>query len=462
MNGLGKMNDSKKEASHPPSTSTGCSCNSPALSIRKIQVPEDASNHSNDPSVKTSSEKTPSPPLKGCQHLAPHLEASMVNGSGRSSPYSDIENGCENGTHSAPPLPWFGIDIGGSLTKLVYYEPNITTEEEKAELETLKTIRHYLTGNTAYGDTGTRDVHLEMTNVRLDGKRGILHFIRFPTADMDKFILLCKSKNLKSVARKICATGGGAYKFESDFRDLLEMELLKFDELKSLIDGVHYIHYINPSNECFYYKDPFDDRGCFSKENYDFSNPYPYLVVNIGSGVSIIAVRSPTDFQRVSGTSLGGGTFLGLCSLLTGCQTFDEALELADTGDSTNVDKLVRDIYGGDYSKFNLPGDIVAASFGKMNSKEHRNQTSKADLARACLVTITNNIGSICQFVAKAEKIDRILFVGNYLRKNELSMKLLAYAANYWSGGTLQALFLEHEGYFGAVGCLLELLKQRV
>ena len=81
-------------------------------------------------------------------------------------------------------------------------------------------------------------------------------------------------------------------------------------------------------------------------------------------------MRSPTDFQRVSGTSLGGGTFLGLCSLLTGCQTFDEALELADKGDSTNVDKLVRDIYGGDYSKFNLPGKIHCivhdkATFGK-------------------------------------------------------------------------------------------------
>ena len=64
-----------------------------------------------------------------------------------------------------------------------------------------------LPGNTAYGDTGTRDVHLAMSNVRLDGRKGILHFIRFPTADMDKFILLCKSKNLKSVARTICATG---------------------------------------------------------------------------------------------------------------------------------------------------------------------------------------------------------------------------------------------------------------
>lgn len=35
-------------------------------------------------------------------------------------------------------------------------------------------------------------------------------------------------------------------------------------------------------------------------------------------------------------------------------------------------------------------------------------------------------------------------------------MKLLAYAMDYWSKGTLKALFLQHEGYFGAVGCLLQ------
>ena len=99
-------------------------------------------------------------------------------------------------------------------------------------------------------------------------------------------------------------SGGGAYKFESDFRDLLEMDLLKFDELNSLIDGIHYIHYINPSKECFYYRDPFNDRGNFSKENYDFSNPYPYLVVNIGSGVSILA-----------GNDLLGNSFVNLLSV---------------------------------------------------------------------------------------------------------------------------------------------------
>ena len=34
---------------------------------------------------------------------------------------------------------------------------------------------------------------------------------------------------------------------------------------------------------------------------------------------------------------------------------------MAEEGDSTKVDKLVRDIYGGDYTKFGLPGDLVAS-----------------------------------------------------------------------------------------------------
>lgn len=62
--------------------------------------------------------------------------------------------------------------------------------------------------------------------------------------------------------------------------------------------------------------------------------------------------------------SLGGGTFLGLCCLLTGCSTFEEALEMASQGESTRVDKLVRDIYGGDYERFGLPGWAVASRCG--------------------------------------------------------------------------------------------------
>ena len=65
--------------------------------------------------------------------------------------------------------------------------------------------------------TGIRDVHLEMKNLALYGHQGTLHFIRFPTSEMHVFIELARAKNFSSLASCICATGGGAYKFEADF-----------------------------------------------------------------------------------------------------------------------------------------------------------------------------------------------------------------------------------------------------
>lgn len=43
-----------------------------------------------------------------------------------------------------------------------------------------------------------------------------------------------------------------------------------------------------------------------------------------------------------------------------------------------------------------------------MNSKDRRNAVSKEDLARATLVTITNNIGSIARMCAVNENIERV------------------------------------------------------
>ncbi|XP_013414430.1 pantothenate kinase 3 [Lingula anatina] len=357
-----------------------------------------------------------------------------------------------------PPCPWFGMDIGGTLTKLVYFEPtDLTDDEEGEEHETIRTIRKYLTGNKAYGKSGIRDTHLEMKNQSFDGRTGTIHFIRFPTAGMGAFIELAKAKNFPSVAETICATGGGAHKFEQDFKMEVNLSLNKLDELDTLIKGIHYIDRNNP-DECYYWKHPTEPERC-EKVPFDFRDPYPYLVVNIGSGVSMLAVSSPTEYRRVTGTSLGGGTFLGLCCLLTGCETFEDAIQLAAQGDHHSVDKLVKDIYGGDYEKFHLPGDLVASSFGNMIYPDKRDTVSKCDLAKATLVTITNNIGSIARMSAVNEGIERVVFVGNFLRVNTISMKLLAYAMEYWSKGAMKALFLEHEGYFGAVGCLIDLVS---
>ncbi|XP_004583428.2 pantothenate kinase 1 isoform X1 [Ochotona princeps] len=367
----------------------------------------------------------------------------------------------DSGRKNRPPFPWFGMDIGGTLVKLVYFEPkDITAEEEQEEVENLKSIRKYLTSNTAYGKTGIRDVHLELKNLTMCGRKGNLHFIRFPSCAMHRFIQMGSEKNFSSLHTTLCATGGGAFKFEEDFRTIADLQLHKLDELDCLIQGLLYVDSVgfNGKPECYYFENPTNPELC-QKKPYCLDNPYPMLLVNMGSGVSILAVYSKDNYKRVTGTSLGGGTFLGLCCLLTGCETFEEALEMAAKGDSTNVDKLVKDIYGGDYERFGLQGSAVASSFGNMMSKEKRDSISKEDLARATLVTITNNIGSIARMCALNENIDRVVFVGNFLRINMVSMKLLAYAMDFWSKGQLKALFLEHEGYFGAVGALLELFK---
>ena len=87
----------------------------------------------------------------------------------------------------------------------------------------------------------------------------------------------------------------------SYFLQFVSLQLHKYDELDCLLKGIHYIDRSNPLSECYYWKNPQEHDKC-EKVPFDFRDPYPYLVVNIGSGVSILAVVSPTEYRRVSGT----------------------------------------------------------------------------------------------------------------------------------------------------------------
>lgn len=68
------------------------------------------------------------------------------------------------------------------------------------------------------------------------------------------------------------------------------------------------------------------------------------------------------------------------------------AIQLATKGDHTKVDKLVRDIYGGDYERFGLPGSLVASSFGQMNSRERRSSITREDLGKLFATTAAAEI----------------------------------------------------------------------
>ncbi len=119
-------------------------------------------------------------------------------------------------------IQWFGVDIGGSLAKCVYYE----TQDDQAqstnadEREGVASVKKFIKSNLKYGSSGSRDERLEMKNLRIQAHRGTLHFIKFATSRMNGFFDMVTKNGLSKFPKVVCATGGGAFKFEKDFEEV--------------------------------------------------------------------------------------------------------------------------------------------------------------------------------------------------------------------------------------------------
>ncbi|XP_021293054.1 pantothenate kinase 1 isoform X2 [Herrania umbratica] len=254
----------------------------------------------------------------------------------------------------------------------------------------------------------------------------------------------------------IKATGGGAYKFADLFKEKLEISLDKEDEMNCLVTGANFllkaVH-----QEAFTYLD-----GQKEFVQIDHNDLYPYLLVNIGSGVSMIKVDGDGKFERVSGTNLGGGTFWGLGRLLTKCKNFDELLELSHQGNNRVIDMLVGDIYGGtDYAKVGLSATTIASSFGKaISDNKELEEYKPEDISRSLLRMISNNIGQISYLNALRFGLKRIFFAGFFIRGHAYTMDTISVAVHFWSKGEAKAMFLRHEGFLGALGAFMSYEKQ--
>lgn len=168
--------------------------------------------------------------------------------------------------------------------------------------------------------------------------------------------------------------------------------------------------------------------------------PAAYLLVSLGTGTSVLAIHG-REARRVGGSALGGGTLLGLGSLLAGTASFADLARLAAQGDRRRVDLLVGDIYrqGG----IALPAELNAASFGKLASQ------GEADLAHALMGLVGENIAIIATALAKSEGVDAILYCGSTLDANPALEAILTTTTRAF-GGT--PLYLAHGAFCGAIG----------
>lgn len=313
------------------------------------------------------------------------------------------------------------------------------------------------------------------------GRGGRLNFTKFETDKIDEYMdfmqgIVMRGDDANSAQNlHIMATGGGSYKFYDEMRRRLDVDVTREDEMDCLIAGLD-----------FFITEIPEEVFCYSEQNpMSFAearpNIYPYLMVNIGSGVSMVKVTGPGQFERIGGSSLGGGTLWGLLSLLTDAKSYDDMLEMAGRGDNTKVDMLVGDIYGGEYSRIGLKSSTIASSFGKVFKQVRRGQAAKdanvdeefqpeeekpahdkfadfkgEDISRSLLYAISNNIGQIAYLQARFHGLEHIYFGGSYICGHPITMHTLSYAINFWSQGEKTAYFLRHEGYLGAVGAFLK------
>lgn len=345
---------------------------------------------------------------------------------------------------------------------------------------------------------------------------GYINFERFETENISALIsfisdLIVRSAEANGVSIeemrrgvKIMGTGGGAHKFGDLLEKELKVEVVREEEMECLIEGMKFMTMI--PEEVYYFSDelisefshpgtgkskssadgsidkgraatassstaspvlerpsPNPPRYAVTFETEEPSAHLPCLLVNIGSGVSIIKVDADGTFERVSGTSLGGGTLWGLLSLLTPAKTFDEMLALSEKGDNTAVDILIGDIYGTDYSKIGLKSNTIASSFGKVfknrgegKAPGERRNFKAEDISRSLLYAVSNNIGQIAYMNAEKYGLDRIYFGGYFIRGHSETIATLSYAIRFWSNGKKRALFFRHEGFLGAVGAWIK------
>mmetsp|Transcript_19347 Transcript_19347/g.42213 ORF Transcript_19347/g.42213 Transcript_19347/m.42213 type:complete len:472 (-) Transcript_19347:61-1476(-) len=370
-----------------------------------------------------------------------------------------------------------GLDLGGTLAKLIFFESEVRPSwcsgrisaafreiEEDSDGEG-SVVRSPLQDSPFWTK---KDGNLSFFDDELGGR---FHFLTFRSDHMERFVQLAREHNLNSDVRRIFTAGGGAHKYSKLFQDSLGIELVPVDELSVVVKGITWLA-DRPLQDAFFVlsgeeKDlPKAPSSSPARYTARYLEPrgaaalFPFILVNIGTGVSIVKVDGQEKFERISGSAIGGGTFWGLCELLCpDCPDFSKATLLAAEGDEARVNLHVEDIYGGDYSLSSgrtLSGSLTASFFAKGIAEK------PDDAAKLCALMkmVAQNICQMAFLNAVKHGVRRIVFTGNFLRHNPVARDAIAQnmegvSKAYSDSEPFHAIFLHHEGYFGALGTFL-------
>ena len=133
---------------------------------------------------------------------------------------------------------------------------------------------------------------------------------------------------------------------------------------------------------------------------------YGGLAVTVGTGTSMIDTKNR---RHCGGTGIGGGTIMGLCSLIYGTKNFKDYDALAMKGNRRRVDLMVEEIVGREMGMLNM--ETTASNLAKINSEEK-------DIAASIFNMVGEVVGTIASLAFKSCSLNQIVFLGSTLRSS--------------------------------------------
>ncbi|GAM13359.1 type II pantothenate kinase [Mesobacillus selenatarsenatis] len=248
-------------------------------------------------------------------------------------------------------------------------------------------------------------------------ENGRLNFRKQPIGEMDDVLGWLK---LVSSNKRVSLTGGRAGKIKAEF--FPESEII--DEFTAAFKGANYL---------------------MMKEG--LPSVGKYLLINIGTGTSWFKIEGE-HYDRVLGSGIGGGTFMGMGNLLAEPSDFTSLVSLSAAGEKGNVDLLVKDIYHPEEPP--IPGDLTASNFAKT---EAISSSSAADKVSSVLNMIAETITLLTVQTAALHNTKRVIFIGSTLAGNKPLQECLDF---YCKMSGLEPTFLQNGEFSGAIGALLK------
>lgn len=177
------------------------------------------------------------------------------------------------------------------------------------------------------------------------------------------------------------------------------------------------------------------------------------IITNIGTGTSIHYMDGNIH-KRVGGTGIGGGTLIGLSTIMTGISDFDDIKVHAAQGQREGIDLLVKDIYQGMDTP--IDGNLTASNFGKVGITKNR-EFAKTDVLATTQGLVGEVITTLSIQLAEQHKAKHIVYIGSTLTDN---MQLKKVIEHYTLLKKHTPIFVKDCGFSGAVGALLNIMDQ--